>query len=74
MVNITIEFDITKYRELIEDFDIWFQKQCKALKLACVQNEEKCLIEGSQFSLIELYTLLTEKQNKSFDDVLKEVL
>jgi len=74
MVSLTIEFDIEKYRELIEDFDNWFEQKCKELKLSFYENKEKTIIEGSQFSLIEFYGLLSQKQQKSFDDILKEVL
>jgi hypothetical protein len=74
MVSLSIDFDLEKYRELIEDFDVWFQQQCKELQLTFCHDNKRYVIEGYQFSLITFYSLLSAKQNISCDDILKEVL
>jgi len=73
-VSIKINFDTKPYQEKHLDFLTWFYKTCNELSIDVFYEGNILALKGEQERLMKFFCLLNEKENKSFDDILKEIM
>ena len=72
-MSIKINFDTKPYQEKHLDFLSWFYKICNELSIDVLYEENILTLKGEQERLMKFFRLLNEKENKTFDDILKEI-